>query len=62
MTETCSWGEAIRRHARRRDRDTALVSAQGETSWAELDQLATRLGHLYLARGAIADSLVCPAQ
>lgn len=61
MTDTCSWGEAIRRHAQRRDRDIALVSAQGETSWAQLDQLATRLAHLYLSRGAIEDSLVAIA-
>ncbi len=61
VTDTCSWGEAIRRHAQRRDGDIALVSAQGETSWAHLDQLATRLAHLYLARGASADSLVAIA-
>lgn len=60
-TDTCSWGEAIRRHAQQRDGDIALVSARGETSWAQLDQLATRLAHLYLARGASADGLVAIA-
>lgn len=54
----CSWGEAIRRHATRLGDAIALVTPQGETSWTQLDKLATRLGHLYLQRGIREEQLV----
>lgn len=58
VDQDCSWGEAIAYHARRLGDAIAVVTPCGKTSWAELDTLATRLGHLYRERGAGQDSLI----
>jgi len=59
--QNCSWGEAIRRHADRLGEAVALVTPQGETTWAQLNRLSTRLGHLYQERGVRHDQLVAIA-